>query len=510
MSVYHLKYRPHKISELDLADVADKISKILLSESLPHSFLFSGPKGSGKTSAARILAQNVNCLERIDGEACGKCKNCLSIEDKKAIDIIEIDAASNRGIDDVRSIKENAYLSPVGLKYKVFIIDEVHMLTKEAFNALLKIIEEPPAHVLFVLCTTDENKIPETVLSRLVKISFRKGKKDELKKSIKRIIDGEGFKMEDDFLDILVENSDGSFRNVHKIFNEIVMQYGGEFKTDLLMSFFANKGGDYTGEEIEKDLISKDKSKIVKKLEDMAQRGVDFEILRQNWIAFFQKRLLSNLGIGEKLVGGLGNEVLSKWLNLLIVSGKLQKEVDIDQLPLQLAVIDFIGDARVEKKDKELETEKPKVNVVKPTIKKVTKEIQSVEETINKSCGCDLTQIEESWGKLLSCVKPHNHSVEAFLRATRPKIFDGRKLVVEVFYPFHKDKLEELKNKQIVERGIKDVFGISAVFECVLSKSKKKPLVVNNETPINEVSSKLGEERKSDNDLYSVVKDIFS
>jgi hypothetical protein len=193
----------------------------------------------------------------------------------------------------------------------------------------------------------------------------------------------------------------------------------------------------------------------------------------------------------------------------LINCGKLQKEVDIDQLPLQLAVIDFVGEGEIKKEDKKVETEKPKIDLAKKIIKKVAKKDEVVEVT-SQVCGCDLTQIEESWGKLLSCVKPHNHSVEAFLRATRPKIFDGKRLVVEVFYPFHKDKLEELKNKQIVERGIKDVFGISAIFECVLSKSKKKPLVVSNETPITEVSSKLGEEKKGDDDLYSVVKDIFS
>jgi DNA polymerase III subunit gamma/tau len=482
MSVYHLKYRPQKISELDLSDVVDKIANILKSESLPHSFLFSGPKGSGKTSAARILAKTVNCLQKIDGEACGKCDSCLSIDKKRAIDIIEIDAASNRGIDDIRLLKESAYLLPVQLKYKVFIIDEVHMLTKEAFNALLKIIEEPPAHVLFILCTTDEEKIPETILSRLVKIPFRKGKKDELKKSIKKIIDGEGIKIEDEVLEILIQNSDGSFRNVHKIFNEIVMQNGVNIKKENLLLFFSTKIGGYEGEELEKDLFLKEGGKIIQKLENMAQEGVDFESLRQNWISFFQKRLLSNLNIGEKIKGDLDNNFLSVWLNLLIMAGKLQKEVDIDQLPLQLAVVEFVG-GEIKKGEKK---EEVKEEVIKEEI-----------------CGCDLTKIEESWGKLLSCVKPHNHSVEAFLRATRPKMFNGKKLVVEVFYPFHKDKLEELKNKQIVEMGIQNVFGINAVFECVLSKDKKKPLVVNNDTPMEEVTSK-------EDDLYSVVKDIFS
>ena len=180
MSVFHLKYRPKKISELDLVEVADKIKSIVLSSDGFQSLLFAGPKESGKTSAARILARSVNCSNLKNGEPCGECENCKEIERGNSLDIIEIDAASNRGIDDVRSLKENAYLAPIKLQKKIFIIDEVHMLTKEAFNALLKLIEEPPKNTLFIMCTTDAHRIPETVLSRLLKIKLRKGNQDEL------------------------------------------------------------------------------------------------------------------------------------------------------------------------------------------------------------------------------------------------------------------------------------------------------------------------------------------
>ena len=140
MSVFHLKYRPKKIADLDLPEVSDKIKSIISSENDFQSLLLAGPKGSGKTSAARIIAKTVNCLKLNENEACGECENCLEIEKGNSLDIIEIDAASNRGIDDIKGLKENAYLSPIRLKKKIFIIDEVHMLTKEAFNALLKII----------------------------------------------------------------------------------------------------------------------------------------------------------------------------------------------------------------------------------------------------------------------------------------------------------------------------------------------------------------------------------
>jgi len=222
MSVFHLKYRPSKIKDLDLVEVSDKLTKILESKDMPQSWLFAGPKGSGKTSAARILAKAINCLDPDGVEPCDKCKNCLEIARGNSLDIIEIDGASHGKVDDVRDLKDIAYLSPVNLKKKVIIIDEVHMLTKEAFNALLKVLEEPPKNLIFVLCTTDDNKIPETVLSRLCQVRFVKGDEKSLRKSLNKIIKGEKIEIDDEVIDLIVTKSDGSFRNLQRNFNEIL------------------------------------------------------------------------------------------------------------------------------------------------------------------------------------------------------------------------------------------------------------------------------------------------
>jgi len=238
MSVFHLKYRPIKFSDLDLNDVANSLKKYLNGKDIPQSFLFSGPKGAGKTSAARILARAVNCTDLKEGEPCGKCDNCKEIIKGGAMDIIEMDGASNRGIEDIRSLKDKAYLLPSKLDKKVFIIDEVHMLTKDAFNALLKLIEEPPKHTIFVLCTTDAEKIPETVLSRLVRVDFRKGGKNELFNSLKKIIDGEGIEIAKEAIDFIVDKSDGSFRNLQRNFNELYLQLGKKLKTDEVFKFY--------------------------------------------------------------------------------------------------------------------------------------------------------------------------------------------------------------------------------------------------------------------------------
>lgn len=480
MSVFHLKYRPQKIADLDLADVSEKLAKILSAKEIPQSYLLAGPKGAGKTSAARILAKAVNCLKPEGIEPCGKCGNCKEISNGSSIDIVEIDAASNRGIEDIRALKDKAYLLPSKLRKKVFIIDEVHMLTREAFNALLKLIEEPPKNTLFIMCTTDAEKIPETVLSRLMRVDFRKGTREEMRRSVNKIIDGEEVQIDNETLDYLLDKSDGSFRNIQKTFNEIYLEVGRKITLTEVKKFFLSKLGDYSGEEIEKDLASGKTEEILKKLEKFSEMGVDFGRLREGWMEYFQKRLLDFYTNNDK--EGLNIEETIRWINLLIAAGRQEKDVSIDQLPLELAVVEF-------NKDK------------KPKEPALVKDYTVADKPVEKKVDGDINQIEKEWQRVLAVVKPYNHSVEAFLRAARPKTIEGNVLTLEVFYPFHKDKLQEEKNRKIVEAGLSQVLGKSMVLECVLGKSKKEVLVIKNETPM--------EEAVSNKDMYDVAKEIF-
>ena len=191
MTLY-LKYRPQKISELDLTEVREHLGAILGSgRDLPHAWLFTGPRGTGKTSAARILAKMVN----------GNDKDLnKEIEMGNCLDVVEIDAASNRGIDEIRELREKIGLAPMRAKFKVYIIDEVHMLTTEAANALLKTLEEPPKHAVFVLCTTDPSKLPETVVSRCTRIAFNKPTIEELGGKLRGVAKGEKVKIKEEDL----------------------------------------------------------------------------------------------------------------------------------------------------------------------------------------------------------------------------------------------------------------------------------------------------------------------
>lgn len=500
MSVFHLKYRPQTLADLDLVDVAEKLKKILMAKERPQAYLFAGPKGSGKTSAARVIAKLVNCEKVADMEPCNSCSSCLEVSNGSSLDVIEIDAASNRGIEDVRGIKDKAFLLPVRLKTKVFIIDEVHMLTKEAFNALLKLIEEPPQNTLFILCTTDWQKVPETVLSRLVKIEFRKATRAEKIKSLKRVIEGEKLKVDEKMLEMIVEKSDNSFRNLQKSFNEMVLELGEDFDQKRVEEYFDKKKGTYSLEELEEDLVKGSLKKILKHFESMADMGVDFRDYRERILRYFQEKLLISLGVNSGDKSKIPVAKINQFLNLLIGAAKQEKDTDLVQLPLELAVVEFLGE------DKKVGSEKPKVEENEEKVE------DNLEKTEKVTVGVDV--LETEWGKLLTAVKPYNHSVEAFLRSARPTKIEGGTVVLEVYYPFHKDKLEDVKNRKIVEKGLEKILGVKAGFRCILGKSKKMPLVIDNDTPMDKVSdnAELNSSDKMDEgkkDIYDVAKEIF-
>lgn len=208
------KYRPKTIDDVVGQKIAVKIIKnSLKNNQINHAYLFSGPRGTGKTTMAKILAKSVNCTELHDGVSCEKCANCLSINNGETVDIIEIDAASNNGVDEIREIRNNVALSCSSLKYKIYIIDEVHMLTIGAFNALLKTLEEPPEHIIFILATTDVQKVPTTIISRCQCINFETISTNDIKKRLKYIAEQEKATIDEDVFDKLATISNGGLRD---------------------------------------------------------------------------------------------------------------------------------------------------------------------------------------------------------------------------------------------------------------------------------------------------------
>ncbi|OGG14595.1 DNA polymerase III, subunit gamma and tau [Candidatus Gottesmanbacteria bacterium RIFCSPHIGHO2_01_FULL_39_10] len=340
MTLYR-KYRPQKIEELDLIDIRDRLSKVLSSGRVPHAFLFAGPKGTGKTSAARIIAKILNCEKRNkEIEPCNKCESCVSITDGRNMDVMEIDAASNRGIEEIRDLREKIRLAPTSSRFKVYIIDEVHMLTTEAFNALLKTLEEPPAHAIFILATTEADKLLPTIISRCSRFDFKKASTPEIMHSLKRVSKGEKISIDEAVLEKIASVSDGSFRDATKILEQAISE-------DALTAEKINTIlGEVNAEGVDNFLnfIFQRKAKeSLEYLEEINNKGMNMRTFTASLLRRLHDILLEKHGLGD----GRGKFEIAN-VNDINNSIKLfsrvyaeYKTAAIPELPMEIAVVEW-------------------------------------------------------------------------------------------------------------------------------------------------------------------------
>lgn len=341
---FYLKYRPQKVSELDNKQVRERFSALFASNDFPHAFLFTGPKGIGKTSAARIIAKLINCkngaLQKKKwefSEPCNKCETCTSITKGSNLDVLEIDAASNRGIDEIRILRERIGLAPSSCNHKVYIIDEVHMLTTEAFNALLKTLEEPPKHVIFILCTTERHKIPETIISRCVNIVFTKATEGELLRSFERITKGEKLTIDESALKFIASYSDGSFRDGTKLLEQIASFRKPKISLDDIRSILSLRH--IKEKEIVAHIFKKEAKEALELINLATSSGVDPKVLTKGLLLEFRKILIQKVEQGEK--DKITFDQLKKLINLFTKADSDIRYSPVSQLPLELAVVEY-------------------------------------------------------------------------------------------------------------------------------------------------------------------------
>lgn len=476
---YHLKYRPKKIADLDLSDVVVSLSRILKSSKLSQALLFSGPKGTGKTSAARIFARAINCEKRDVKkgifEPCNSCPTCKSFLSGSSLDVIEIDGASNRGIDDVRVLREGVNLAASASAYKIYIIDEVHMLTKEAFNALLKTLEEPPAHVVFILCTTEPEKLPDTIVSRVLRINFKKAGETELLRALKRVVKGEKLKVEDGVLKMIASQSEGSFRDAQKLLDQLSM---GDGKLTLKRAEeFLGQTKSHSPKIFLELLVKKELKNSLLELDRVVERGVDLPKFSKEALEILRSVLLFKAGVESQDIDSSIKEMdivsLYKLINLFSRASLDVKSNPIAQLPLELLVVSWCGGQEGgESQNDPLIGEKSVSNNVK-------KESEKQEEKTSFKTPLTslelLQKVKDSWNEILVGVRPLNHSVEALLRSSRPKeAKDDGTLVLEVFYPFHKERLETEKCRLIIEEVAGQITGSRIKLRCVLGQKTEE------------------------------------
>ena len=293
METLYLKYRPKKFSDIVWQEHVKKLFSNALSKGMvSHSYIFSGPRGTGKTSTARILAKSLNCENPIDGyEPCNECTSCKTIDSGKSMDVVEMDAASNRGIDEIRAIRDKVAYLPVESKYKVYIIDEVHMLTKEAFNALLKTLEEPPEHTVFILATTEIQKVPETVKSRCQVVEFRRIPEESTKKHLIEICKNENIGFEMSALDHIAKRSTGGLRDAIGLLEEVSRFSSGDVTLNETLSMLGEVSAEMV-EEYVSSIIKGNAELLLKLIDTIEEQGVEPLNFARQSLEFVSVKLL--------------------------------------------------------------------------------------------------------------------------------------------------------------------------------------------------------------------------
>jgi len=439
-------YRKYRSADFDEVLGQDHVSSTLRSAIkrglISHAYLFTGPRGVGKTSVARILARAVNELPP-------------ETDISQYLDIIEIDAASNRGIDEIRTLRERIASAPSQLKYKVYIIDEVHMLTREAFNALLKTLEEPPAHAIFVLATTESHKLPDTIISRTQRFDFRPISSGDIVKHLADIAQKEKIDIDEGALVLLAGHSHGGFRDAISLLDQI-SALDKKITEQIVADFLGLSATDQV-ESLLGAVIAGQSAEAVTVLESMLSRGIDPVNITNQLLDEVRQRLI--LGVKDVKKSDAANLILlADSLTQALSDFKVSEHYS---LPLELAVYKAaVGYAPHTTSTSQVKTTGSQVASAVPAPKK-----QSAPSIVN-------TDEASLTTKALSLIKDKNNSLYAVMRSAEPRV-EADKFILNCRFSFHKERIEEAKNRMMIEQIMTKVFGREIELDCQLAQSSQ-------------------------------------
>ncbi len=538
MSTLYRDYRPQNFSEvLGQNHIKITLQNEISANKLAQAFLFCGPRAVGKTTLARVLAKTVNCENRKDGdfEPCNKCASCLSITQGKNLDVMEIDAASNTGVDNVReNIISFSRLTPVNSKYKVFIIDEVHMLSISAFNALLKIIEEPPTYVIFILCTTEIQKVPATIISRCERFDFKRIGISDIVKKLSLISSKENIEIDSEVLEAVARRSGGHLRDAESLLGQIFSLGSKKINLEEAELIIPHYNSNEAIELLDY-LSKKDAAKAVVLINKLADTGVNLKNFTGELIALLRKimlnkvnpSLIDNLGLNlgeslemkiESVSGNISWEQLMFFTKRFLEAYNDNKNTLISQLPLELAVIDICYSANQSLSSSLVSGNTPvslnsKTAPIQKTIEPIKKNIEPIKnETIKKETApidmekvgikkfsdeiinLNQTEVLEKWPEFLIKIKKYNHSLSFVLQNCQPQGINNSQLRLVFKYKFHHDRINDSAIKTIVETTLAEVYGAMLSLNLVIDENlemkheeikieetEEKPLIKLNE-----------------------------
>ena len=363
MQVLYRKYRPKTFEEIEGQEhVVRTLEGALVSGRVGHAYLFCGPRGTGKTTMARLLAKSLNCAkyqQKVEGQLlpthyslltvpCNSCHPCTEINEGRSLDLIEIDAASNRGIDEIRNLKDSARVAATGGGHKIFIVDECHMLTKEANNALLKLLEEPPSHVVFILATTEPHKLLDTILSRVQRFDFKKISLEQIKKKLTSIAKKEKIAIEDTAVAELAVSASGSLRDAESALNKIIAYAGQGNKIDAeLVAEILGIVPAQVHENLVGLILAKTPREAIQHINDLHEAGVDLNQFLKQFVKYLRSKLVESIGHGPAVAtvvianSQVTPEFLIKTINAFMKAGNEIRLSPIPQLPIELAILEL-------------------------------------------------------------------------------------------------------------------------------------------------------------------------
>jgi len=497
------KYRPQTFSDvIGQTHIVQTLSNAIKHGRIGHAYLFTGPRGTGKTTLARIFARAVNCQKPDGANPCLKCDICKNITDGRSLDIFEIDAASNTGVDNIRELRENVKFPPSIAKYKVYIIDEVHMLSTGAFNALLKTLEEPPAHAIFILATTEIHKVPETIISRCQRYDFTRLSIEHIIEKLTLVAKSEGVSIEKDALEMIAIAAEGGMRDAESLLSQIMSLEDKKITAKEVEEIL----GTTQRQSLEKMagfILSKDATSALTLVNELSQDGYDLDVFNKSFLNYLRQLMLlsvnENLGkifsyeltkeqaktLVEQTKGHNSKELLFIIQCFSEIQGKI-KSAFIPQLPLEMAIIKAIGGQQNMSENGQnmppatkiasanlKSPEEPKnapnspvmsINDETPASKSEQIEAISEPQEVTQELSGEepkftLNDVKKAWNQIILEIKPLNHSLSAILQSCQPISVNGEIVNIAAKFPFHKDKLTEDANKLTMESVFAKILG---------------------------------------------------